>query len=258
MQMLFLAGVACAALALPAMSAPAQQPVNPATGGSAQQPGHKQMGLLPNQASLARTLGLMVRSDQGALLGHIFDAAIDRQHGTTLLALHLNGSGARILVSWADLTTVAGSPDNLKLTMAPAALTQAPSFTATLQQHADYLDAKKNLLGRPATSRTGASLGTISDLVVKRADGRIEDVLIRSGGLGEGNAPQAVPWKTVAQLPKSNSKPIAFAIDPQQLAEAPFFTLKAPLRPQAPNPNQVMEKVPPTGNTGTSGAPSGR
>lgn len=241
---------------------PPPQPthVAPGTGGTSPSRSGEAavLGLQPNEVRASQLKNATVMSSDGLKLGLIGDLLLDRQrHAIDLVGLQTTRAPDKntVVIPWSSLQPARRPGEGFVSPLSPQAVASARSFVEAAKAHPDYIDVERDALGRQVVGRDGQSRGTIVDLVFERQSGTVDYVLIDTGfGLGTGNEAQAVPWNAIAKLPKQHDQPVALTLDHQQLAEAPFFGLKAPVRPQDANPQKTFEMEPRTGNVPANGS----
>ena len=246
-----LIGLALALLASPAFAQVPQPPqpthVAPGTGGTSPPRSHEApvVGLQANEVRASQLKNATVMSSDGQKLGLIGDLLLDRQrHAIDLVGLQTTRTPGKstIIIPWSSLQPARNPGEGFVSPLSPQAVASARSFADAVKAHPDYIDVEHDTLGRQVVGRDGKHRGTIVDLIFERQSGAIDYVLIDEGfGLGTGNEAQAVPWSAVAKFPKQHDQPVALTLDHQQFAEAPFFGLKAPVRPQDVNPQKTFE-----------------
>jgi sporulation protein YlmC with PRC-barrel domain len=250
-----LAGAILALLASAAYAdAPQPTHVAPGTGGTAPNrgPGPTVLGLQPNEVRAGKVKGLKVMSSDGLELGLIGNFLLDRKrHAIDLAGLQTTRAPGKsiVVIPWSGLAPARRPAGGYVSPLSPQAVENARSFEEAVRAHPDYLDVEHDVLGRQVVGRDGQHRGMIVDLVFELQSGAVDYVLLDTGaGMGVGNEAQAVPWSAIAALPKERDKSVTLKLDAQQLAEAPFFGLKARQRPQDINPQKVFRTTPRTGN----------
>ncbi len=150
--------------------------------------------LAPDQIDASSLLGAELVTRNGARLGTIADLLCDTdRHRIAFIALREQNS--LVAIRWDGLSRAARSGI---VADSPNPLAAAEPLEQALNDHPTFLDVRRGVVGRPVLAADGASIGTVSDLVVNLRTGAVAKFLVAISTAPK--AVKAMPWNAVANL----------------------------------------------------------
>ena len=210
-----------------------------------------------DQITATNAIGADVRDPNGTT-AKITDISVDRHTGAAAVAIIALSGGksfdhGKSAIAWSSLRFVPGPTPHFVTRLDQQALNAASSLVGPAKNGADYLDVKRDLLGKEVVGPNGNSLGHITNLVLTFGTGHIAAMVIDTRGgvitlAGERN--RAVSWDAAKPEITQNGGPIRIVLSKQQVDSAPLTTsmAPAPVPSSAANRGQVVLQRDSTGN----------
>lgn len=211
----------------------------------------------PDQIAAKSVIGDDVKDAGGHTIAKITDLIIDQRSGAVALAIIEPAGGksfdhGKSAIAWSSLRFVPAPTPHFVTSVDQRALNAGSALVEQTKTGGDYLDVKKDLLGKEVTGREGARLGHIKDLVLTFGNGRVVAMVINTGGLISlaGAHDHAVNWDAAKPEITKNGGPVRIALSKEQVDSAPVTTTiaPAPIPSSAANRGQVVLQRDSAGN----------
>lgn len=202
--------------------------------------------LTPDQIRAGNAIGSEVRNPDGAVIAKIADLYVNRKDSAVELAsLVPDNSPAfkngRTTVAWTSLRFQGKPTPHFVTALSTQALVNGTAFKQQAVDEKSYYDVKADLLGKQALGANGKNIGKIGDVVFNFENGRLDALIIDTGGLLDvGLRNRVVGWAKADVSGGEGGAPLRFAISKKEVDSAPVITTMAPM----PVPNQSGSSTP--------------
>ncbi|MBX6369324.1 MAG: PRC-barrel domain-containing protein [Rhodospirillales bacterium] len=232
----------CLALLLAAVAPAAAQQAPMPSGETQRAPRQHVVAEAGDQIRARDALGAEVRGADGATLGKIEDLYLSRDRGAVDLAV-VDGAP----LAWASLRFEGRPAPHFIAEEAKRDLANAPKVESDR-----YVDARA-LLGADVLGPDGATVGTLSDLVLRFEGGAPAALLVTpQRGASKENLPHVVSWNEAK--PQLENKRLRIALDTEALRARPQFATMAPDPTSGADTSGTSAPTPPGTPLGTGAA----
>ena len=191
--------------------------------------------LTPEQIRASDAIGSEVRNPDGAVIAKIADLYVNRKDSAVELASLVPDNSppfknGRTTVAWSSLQFQGKPTPHYVTALSTQALVNGTAFKQQAVDEKSYYDVKADLLGKKALGTDGKDVGTIQDVIFNFENGRLDALIIDTGGLlNVGTRHRVVGWAKAGVSQGKEGAPLRLAISKKEVDSAPVITTMAPM-----------------------------